>query len=101
MRPLKSTNPKTIANRRAIHAKADIEMAEHRANCAFRANKCRRLKALRRHPQWSSWSDTERKREENRIIRELEAKREDRKRRAEIALLVKWEKGEFAIARQC
>jgi hypothetical protein len=86
-----SANPKTVANRRAIHAKVGLEIADHRADCAFRANKCRRLKALRRHPQWPVWSEDRKQAEERRIIRELEAKRDARKRNAELAFIVKEE----------
>ena len=31
----KSKIPKTIANRNVIHAKAELEIAEHRADAAF------------------------------------------------------------------
>jgi len=89
-----SKNPKTIANRNAIHAKAGLEIAEHRADAAFRANKCRKLQALHRHPQWASWSDKKKEAEENKVVEKLEAIRDERKRKAEIAYNVKWELGE-------
>ena len=90
-----SKNPKTIANRKSIHSKAGLEIAKFRADASFRANKCRKLQALRRHSQWASWSDKKKKAEENKVIEELEAKREKRKRMAEIAYNVKWELGDL------
>jgi hypothetical protein len=90
----KSKNPKTIANRKSIHSKDGLEIAEFRADASFRANKCRKLQALHRHPQWASWSDKKKKAEESKVVEELEAKREERKRKAEIAYNVKWELGD-------
>jgi hypothetical protein len=84
-------------NRKAIHSKAGLDIADHRADCAFGANKCRQLKALRRHPQWPVWSEENKRAEEARILRELEVKRDTRKRNAEITFIVKGElKGEQA-----
>jgi hypothetical protein len=90
----RSKNPRTIANRNAIHAKVGLEIAEHRADAAFRTNKCRKLQVLHRHPQWASWSDKQKEVEENKVIEELEAIRENRKRKAEIAYNVKCELGD-------
>ena len=91
-RETKSNNPKTIANRKAIHSKAGLDIADHRADAAFRSAKSRKLNALHRTPQWASWSEEKKETVEADIIRELEKKRDDRKRKAEVALFLKWEK---------
>lgn len=89
-----SSNPKTIANRKSIHSKAGLDIADHRADAAFRTNKCRRLQALRRHPRWAFWNDERKEAEKRKIIEELEAKRDERKRKTAIAFTLKWEQGD-------
>ncbi len=76
--PAMFNNPKTIVNRRAIHVKVGLDIAEHGADFVFCANICCKLQALHRNAQWSSWND-EKKECEEKIIRELEVKRDERK----------------------
>jgi hypothetical protein len=52
-----SDNPKTIANRKSIQSKAGLDIFDYKADAAFRASKSRKLQALRRDPQWASWSE--------------------------------------------
>lgn len=87
-----SDNPKTMANRKNIQSKAGLDISDYRADAAFRASKSRKLQALRRDPRWASWSDEQKQTMENDIIRQLEVKRDERKRKAEISLIVNWEK---------
>jgi len=89
-----SDNPKTMANRKAIQSKAGLDISDYRADAAFRASKSRKLQALRRDPQWTSWSQEKKQAMEEDIIRQLEVKRDERKRKAEISLIVDWEKSE-------
>ena len=91
-RDAKSKNPKTVANRKAYQSKTGLDIAEHRADVAFRSSKSRKLSALHRLPQWASWSEEKKEKAEADIIRDLEKKGDDRKRQAEVALFLKWEK---------
>jgi hypothetical protein len=88
----KSKHPKTTANHSRIKAMEGQELADHRANAAFRAAKCRQIKKLRRHPSWASWSDSKKMYMEAAIIQKLEEKRDQKKRENEIAFSVNWEK---------
>ena len=89
-----SKNPKTVANREAIRSKSGLRIAYFRADSAFRAAKSRSLKALHRNANWSSWDDKQKQKAESDMIKKLEKKRDERKRKAEIALYAKWAKEE-------
>jgi len=89
-----SKNPKTVANRKAIRSKSGLRIAYFRADSAFRAAKSRSLKALHRNANWSSWDDKQKQKAESDMIKKLEKKRNERKRKAEIALYAKWAKEE-------
>lgn len=71
----KSNNPKTIANCKAIHSKAGLNIADHRADVAFHSAKRCKLNALHCTPQWASWSKEKKENVEADIIRDLEKKR--------------------------
>jgi len=89
-----SKNPKTVANREAIRSKSGLRIAYFRADSAFRAAKSRSLKALHCNANWSSWNDKQKQEAESDMIKKLEKKRDERKRKAEIALYAKWAKEE-------
>jgi len=89
-----SKNPKTVANREAIRSKSGLRIVYFRADSAFRAAKSRSLKALHRNANWSSWNDKQKQKVESDMIKKLEKKRDERKRKAEIALYAKWAKEE-------
>ena len=89
-----SKNPKTVANREALRSKSGLRIAYFRADSAFRAAKSRSLKALHRNANWSSWDDKQKQKAESDMIKKLEKKRDERKRKAEIALYAKWAKEE-------
>jgi hypothetical protein len=89
-----SDNPKTIANHKSIQSKVGLDISDYRADAAFCASKSHKLQALPRDPQWASWSEEKKQAMERNIIRQLEVKRDERKRKAEISLIVDWEKSE-------
>jgi hypothetical protein len=89
-----SKNPKTVANHEAIRSKSGLRIAYFRADSAFRAAKSRSLKALHHNANWSSWDDKQKQKAESDMIKKLEKKRDERKRKAEIALYAKWAKEE-------
>ena len=79
---------KTTANRNRIAEKKGLDQADHRADTAFRASKCHRIKLLHRDPQWAAWSERKREAMKEAIIRELEEKHNKKKRENEIEFLV-------------
>jgi len=90
-----SENPKTVANRKAIHSNGGLRIAYFRADSAFRAAKSRSLKALHCNANWSFWDDKQKQKAESDMIKKLEKKHDERKRKAEIALYAKWAKEEL------
>jgi hypothetical protein len=69
-----SDNPKTQRNRKAELAKSGYNAAEMRAKTAFRTNKCRHLAKLRRTPEWSRLTHSQREDREADVIEQLEKK---------------------------
>ena len=91
----KSDHPKTVANRRSMESKTGLDRVELRADGAFRTAKSRILKNLRRSVGWEQKSTAEKQQAEDRGIAELETKRNNKKRAAEIKFLMMHERGEL------
>ena len=77
---LKSENPRTIQNREYRLAKRGIELSELRDDGAFRTSKSRALKKLRTSDGWVKMSHAEQEKAEEEVVRQLEEKRDAKKR---------------------
>jgi hypothetical protein len=88
-----SANLKTIQNRKTEMLKRGVEVALLRADTAFRTAKSRGLAKLRESPQWVTMNERERQDAENDIIKRLELRRDDKKRKVELEWRYKVEEG--------
>jgi hypothetical protein len=79
-RNLKSKNPRTVQNREYRLAKRGIELSELHDDSAFRTSKSRALKKLRTSDRWVKMSHTEQEKAEEEVVRQLEEKRDAKKR---------------------
>jgi len=95
-RNLKSNHPRTIQNREYRLAKRGIELSELRDDGAFRTSKSRALKKLRTSDGWVDMSTAEQRKAEEEVVRQLEEKRDARKRAHEIEWFHKVENDEIA-----
>src|SRR5277367_4159765 len=95
-RNLKSNNPRTIQNREYRLAKRGIELSEARDDGAFRTSKSRALKRLRTTDGWIEMSAAEQRKAEEVVVRQLEEKRDAKKRAHEMEWFHKVENDEIA-----
>ena len=73
-------HPKTIVNRKNIKAKTGLEISDYRDESAFRTAKSRALKKLRTSNGWATLSSNQQEEAEERVITDLEAKLDAKKR---------------------
>jgi ribonuclease D len=95
-RNLKSSHPRTIQNREYRLAKRGIELSELRDDGAFRTSKSRALKKLRTSDSWVDMSAAEQRKAEEEVVRQLEEKRDAKKRAHEMEWFHKVENDEIA-----
>jgi hypothetical protein len=95
-RNLKSNNPRTIQNRDYRLAKRGIELSEARDNGAFRTSKYRALKRLRTTDGWVEMSAAQQLKAEEEAVRQLEEKRDAKKRAHEVQWFHKVENDDIA-----
>lgn len=88
---------KTLWGRQAVAAKRELEISDHRDDAAFRTAKSRKLKHFRSSSEYAGMTDSERMEKEKIIIRELEKKRDEKKRMHEMAYIQKVEQGDFDV----
>jgi hypothetical protein len=88
-----SDNPKTVRNRQNEASKVGLDAALLRADVAFRTAKSRKLSSLHQSPEWLTMNARQQVAAEQKVVKPLESKRDQRKREHELEWRFKIETG--------